>query len=169
MKRIVVVAFGVSTLLGCALPGSARVSQRPEQPLDGPRELAVVGRRGEVVRMLEDKLRACGFRLKRFASVAQMTEAVPDGRIAKYNEATTRYAIETDADVMEQCFGGGYRINHIRVDLLDLRRNEVIMSVQGSGYSEDCPPMSGHVFGDIADAISAAWNKQPNPAAASNE
>jgi hypothetical protein len=110
MNRIFIMAFGLSALVGCALPGGARVSLRAEESLDGPRELSVLGRRDEVVRMLEDQLRVRGVKLKRFASVEQMTEAVPDGRVAKYNQATTRYAVEIDADVMVKCFGGGYRI-----------------------------------------------------------
>ena len=121
--------------------------------------LVIVGRRGELVRHLEDVLRERGFKIKRFASVEQMTEQASDGRVVQYNEASARYALETDADVMVRCFGGGFRIRSIRVDVLDLRNNEVVMSLRGGGYSEDCEPMSGTIFRDVADALLGAWDR----------
>ena len=43
---------------------------------------------------------------------------------------------------------------------LFLRAIETILNVNGSGYSERCPPLDGSIFSDISNAISAAW-KQP--------
>jgi len=33
-----------------------------------------------------------------------------------------------------------------------------ILNVNGSGYSEKCPPVSGTIFSDIANAVNGAWN-----------
>ena len=57
-----------------------------------------------------------------------------------------------------RCLGGGYKFNHISADLVDAATNETILNVNGSGYSEKCPPVSGTIFSDIANAVNGAWN-----------
>lgn len=103
MRRTIRAIAILACASACALPGSMQITQRPEAALTGTHVLAIVGRRGEVVRRLEDVLRDRGFKIKRFASVAQMTEEASDGRVVQYNEASARYALETDADVMVRC------------------------------------------------------------------
>lgn len=56
-----------------------------------------------------------------------------------------------------RCFGGGYKFHSLTAELLDLASNESIASVSGEGYSEDCPPMSGSIFGDIANMVADRW------------
>ena len=142
---------------GCALPGQMTVARRPDQPLHGPRVLAFIGSRGDVADEIEDRLRDKGFRVKRFASVERITRVTSGGQLAQYDEASARYAVETDARVVVRCFGGGYRLTRIRVDVIDLASNEVVLSLKGSGYTEDCEPMSGTIFADVANAISGSW------------
>ena len=60
---------------------------------------------------------------------------------------------------MNRCFGGGYKFDHISTGLVHTATNETILNVNGAGYCENCPPMSGSIFGDIADAVDAAWAK----------
>jgi len=62
-------------------------------------------------------------------------------------------------DWTNRCFAGGYKFDHISTDLVDTVTNETILNINGSGFSENCPPMSGTIFSDIANAIDAAWAK----------
>lgn len=78
-----------------------------------------------------------------------------------FNEAEARYVLviagAAPYDLMNRCFGGGFKFDHITADLVDTETNETLLNVNGSGYSENCPPMSGTIFGDIADAVAEAW------------
>ncbi len=78
-----------------------------------------------------------------------------------YKEASTRFILHIDGyaqnNSMERCFAGGYKFNHIDVELLDTQKNETVFHYSNSGYSENCPPLSGTIFGDIANLTNSAW------------
>ncbi len=110
--------------------------------------------------MLEDQLRARGFRLNRFTSVAHIAEAVPNGRIAKYNEAATRYAIETNADIW--CSASG-------ADTASTASAWTCSTYRSCRCRATGTPRAARRCRATTSAISAAWGVQPNPAAVSNE
>ena len=60
-------------------------------------------------------------------------------------------------DWAHRCFGGGYTFDYINADLIDLASNQTIASIEGRGYSEGCPPMSGTIYGDITKMIVDSW------------
>ena len=60
-------------------------------------------------------------------------------------------------DFAHRCFGGGYNFDYINADLIDLSTNETIASMEGRGFSEKCPPMSGTIFTDINQMIADSW------------
>ncbi len=72
-----------------------------------------------------------------------------------------RYVLETTSDTLVRCFGGGFRLRSLTVELIDVERNEAVYSAEASGYTEKCQPMSGSVFGDIADALMQNWRDTP--------
>ena len=153
----------VAASTACA--GKATFLLKPASPLSGPKELTVLGSRNDVVIAFEDYLRERGFRIKRFISRQVISEREARDRIVTYADAETRYAVEIDADVAAggRCFGGGFRLSYLRMELIDLALNEVVMSARASGYTERCPPMSGTVFHDLVDAIVEAWEANEAP------
>lgn len=147
---------------GCASPGKATTTLAPSAQFEGPKEVAFIGARSDVERSLEDSLRGRGFRIKRFASISRMTAPTAAGEVESYNKSATRYALEVDSDVMDRCFGGGFRFRSLRVDVIDTKQNEIVLSFKTKGYSEKCQPLSGTIFGDIAGRIAAAWTPLPS-------
>lgn len=157
-----VAILGALVTQSCALPGTVSTTLTPTTAFEGPREIAFMGTRTDVERSLEDSLRALGFRIKRFASTTRVTAPTGTGQLEAYNQSASRYAIEVDADVLDRCFGGGFRFTSLRVDVVDTRQNEVVLSLKSKGYSEKCQPMSGTIFGDISRSIAAAWQTPPS-------
>lgn len=107
-----------------------------------------MGNEPDVVRALEEALRSRGFRVKR--QYAQASGAAPQ-----------RYVLETTSDTLDRCFGGGFRLRSLTVELIDAAHHEAVYSAEASGYTEKCQPMSGSVFGDIADALMQNWRDTP--------
>jgi hypothetical protein len=157
MRPYAVLLVVATCVSACAMPGHAVITLQPQAKLSGPKEIAIIGTRGEVETTLEEHLRASGFRIKRFASTSTVSEATSSDRIETYRAASTRYGIETHWSLVDRCFGGGFRFAEFRVDLLDLRENEVVFSTKAKGYSEKCQPMSGSIFGDVATALNTLW------------
>ncbi len=152
-------AFLAAAFSSTACAGKATFSLKPASPLSGPKELTVLGSRNDVVIAFEEHLRERGFRIKRFISRQLISEREDRDQIVTYADAETRYAVEIDAAVAAggRCFGGGFKLSYLRMELIDLAANEVVMSARASGYTENCPPMSGTVFQDLVDAIVEAW------------
>lgn len=149
--RIFFVFFSMSMLIsstGCALPGHVRTRLLTHEAFVGPRVVAVIGNESNVVRALEDALRTRGFRVKR-----QYVRAS--------EEAPPRYVLEVSSSTMVRCFGGGFRLHSISAELIDVARNESVYSAEASGYTENCEPLSGNIFGNIAEALKANWRDAP--------
>lgn len=95
--------------------------------------------------------------------MSRVTERTSSDNVEQYNKAEARYVLIIDGvapyDAMNRCFAGGYRFDYISTDLVDTLSNETILNVNGSGYSEDCPPLNATIFSDIADTVDAAWSK----------
>lgn len=119
------------------------------------------GSRGAWVYEIEKRLRENGFEIKRLASQNSAIEKVSESKTEVYKEASTRYILHIDGyapnNSMERCFAGGYRFTHIDVELLDVVKNETVFHYSNSGYSENYPPLSGTIFGDIAKLTNSAW------------
>ena len=156
MKNILLIlALNFLFLTGC-------VSTKEEatfilEPLDAPKEIALIGTRYPWMTQLETRLRDSGFKIKRFASVSEATEKISETKSETYNEATARVLMVVDGyapnTAMLRCFGGGYQFQFINVELIDVSKNETIATYANSGYSENCPPLSGTIFSDINDMV----------------
>ena len=120
---------------------------------------------GRVVQIseIQNRLKQKGFRVLRWSSRTRVSEQTSATRTESYNQAEARYVLVIDGyapyDWVNRCFAGGYKFDHISTDLVDTVTNETILNINGSGFSENCPPMSGTIFSDIANAIDAAWAK----------
>lgn len=110
---------------------------------------------------IQNRLKQNGFKVLRWSSRTKVTEQTSPNRIETFNEAEARYILVIEGyapyDWANRCFGGGYKFSEISADLVDTKNNETILNVNGSGYSKNCPPMSGTIFADIANAVNAAW------------
>jgi len=46
---------------------------------------------------------------------------------------------------------------YIDAELIDVKTNETVLHYSNSGYSENCPPLSGTIFKDIVEAVTQVW------------
>lgn len=158
MKKIIV-AILVSTLLGACAHNNTVVFT--DSKIDSERVIALDAPRTPWVVEIEARLRKEGFKVMRWSSTTTVQEQTSDSRKEQYRESSTRYVLSVrgyaNSDSMHRCFGGGFDFSELTAELIDTKSNETMFSVTGSGYSENCPPMSGTLFGNITEAIKHAW------------
>jgi hypothetical protein len=159
MKKTMLVLLTAVLIGGCA---TGHVVQISETQIQGPKVIALNAPSAPWVIEIQNQLKAKGFKVLRWSTRTRVTEQTTSNRVEQFNEAEARYVLVVEGfapyDWANRCFGGGYKFSHISADLVDTATNETILNVNGSGYSEKCPPMSGTIFSDIANAVNAAWN-----------
>lgn len=159
MKKLLAI-LTTFALTACA---SGRVVQISDVPVTGPKVIALNAPSAPWVIEIQNKLKQRGFRVLRWSIVSRVTERTSPDTLEEYNKAEARYVLIIDGyapyDKMNRCFAGGYRFDYISTDLVDTVSNETILNVNGAGYSENCPPLSGTIFSDIADAVNGAWSQ----------
>ncbi|MTD33432.1 hypothetical protein [Paludibacterium denitrificans] len=113
---------------------------------------------------IQNRLTQKGFKVLRWSSRTRVAEQTSQNRVEAFNQAEARYILKIDGyapyDWANRCFGGGFWFDQISTDLIDTKTNETILNVNGSGYSENCAPLSGTIFTDIANALDAAWESR---------
>ncbi len=154
-------AIATAALFGCGggLPGKATVEVSPKSALTGPKVVAVMGTRNEVVAALEDALTVLGFSFRHYQNREIMTEPIGQVKVGENLVDNTKYAIEVTPDIFDRCMGGGFQLNSLRVSVVDRLTNELMFRSTAKGRTEKCPPASGSVFHDIASEIDAAWQR----------
>lgn len=149
----------VLILGACVIPGKATVDVSPRAALTGPREVAIMGTRTEVVASLEEAMSAHGFTFRHYVNRERATEPIGQARMGENPNDNTKYAIEVTVDVFDRCMGGGFALASLTVSVIDRASNDLVFRARAKGRTERCPPASGRIFHDIADAIDAAWQK----------
>jgi hypothetical protein len=159
-RQTVALCFGLtSLLLGCGLPGTAKVEVSPQIALTGPKVVAIMGTRTELVAALEEELAKHGFTFKHYQNRDRVTEPLAPVKVGESTTDNTKYAIEVVPDIFDRCVGGGFQLTSLRVSVVDRSSNELMLRSTARGRTEKCPPTSGSIFHDIANAINAVWQK----------
>lgn len=157
MKLITLTIF-ILFITSCA---SGNVMKLQDTKAEGPKVVALDAPSAPWVIEIQNRLKKSGFKVLRWSSTTRVSEKTSDTRVEEFNQAEARYILVIEGfapyDWASRCFGGGYNFRNISVDLVDAKTNETILNVHGSGYSENCPPMSGTIFSDITNAISKLW------------
>ena len=145
-------------LAGCAHNSTTVLS---DKKIEAEKVVALDAPRAPWVTDIETSLRKAGFRVLRWASQKKVTEGQGTGKVEQYQAASTRYVLVIDGqaftDPLNRCFGGGWKFSYLNADLVDTASNETVLSVTGSGFSENCPPLSGRLFTNISEALTNAW------------
>ena len=155
--RFILLAL-LAAFAGCAHNATTVIVDRK---IDEPKIVALDAPRTPWVVEIETRLRQSGFQVLRWASQRRVREQVSGARTEEFREAAARYVLIVDGyaplDAMNRCFGGGYRFDFLTAELVDTMTNETMFSVSGSGFSENCQPMSGNLFSNITAAVKNAW------------
>ncbi len=157
-RAAVLMLFAVASA-ACGLPGKTTLEVAPQAALTGPKIIAIMGTRTEVVMALEDALAEHGFTFKHYQNHDRVTDPVGKAKVGASLDDNTKYAIEVTPDIFDRCAGGGFQLTSLRVSVVDRASNELLMRSTAKGRTEKCPPTSGSIFHDIANAIDAAWQK----------
>jgi hypothetical protein len=158
-RRRIVLQLMIVTLGACGLPGKTTLEVSPKAALTGPKVVAVMGTRTELVAALEDALAEHGFTFRHYQNRERMTEPVGQVKMGESTVDNTKYAIEVTPDIFDRCSGGGFLLTSLRVSVIDRSSNELMLRSTAKGRTEKCQPTSGSVFHDIASAIDAVWQK----------
>lgn len=157
-QRLLVITILALVVTGCA---TGHVTQVSDAKVSGPKVIALDAPSAPWVIEIQNRLKQSGFKVLRWSSRVRVTEQTERDRLEQYNKAEARYVLVINGfapyDWANRCFGGGYKFSTISVDLVDVQTNETILNINGSGYSENCPPLSGSIFQDITDAVQRAW------------
>jgi hypothetical protein len=154
---------------GCAggAPGKPVLEVAPKSALTGPKVIAVMGTRNEVVGALEEAMAVHGFTFVPYENRERLAapggalgagRGVPAARAAGVSD-NAKYALEITPDVSERCLGGGFILKSLTVSVIDRATNELMLRSSASGRTEKCAPVSGDTFHAIANSIDAAWQK----------
>jgi len=158
MRNILPICIVVFLIISCVSTRTKDVFI--EEKITAPKVIAVSDSREPWVYEIEKRLRKNGFTIKRMASQNVTVEQSPD-KAEIYKEASARFILNINGyapnTTMTRCFGGGYRFEYINIELIDVRTNETVLHYSNSGYSENCPPLSGTIFTDITQLITEAW------------
>jgi hypothetical protein len=138
----------------CGLPGKTTLEVSPQAALSGPKVVAVMGTRTDLVAALEDALAERGFTFTHYQNREPIKAPMGQNPVPD-----ARYALEVTPDIFDRCVGGGFQLTSLRVSVIDRNDNSLMLRSTAKGRTEKCPPTSGSIFHDIAAAIDAAWQK----------
>jgi len=162
VSRIQVKLFTLCVVVLC-LFGCAHTAKDVmlDQRIKAPKVIAMAGSHAPWVYEIQKRLKKKGFKIKRMASQNVAIQKSSDTKTEIYNEASARFILRVDGSApdgaMFRCFAGGWKFNYINVELIDVQTNEAVLHYSSSGYSENCPPLSGHIFTDIEEMVVNAW------------
>jgi hypothetical protein len=151
--------IAVFVTAACGLPGKFTLEVAPQAALTGPKAVAVMGTRTDVVAALEDALADRGFTFTHYENRERGGGPGGQARMGAKLVPSTKYALEVTPDIFDRCIGGGFQLTSLSVSVVDREDNALLLRATAKGRTEKCPPTSGTVFHDIAAAIDAAWQK----------
>ena len=158
-RALIAPLLGVLAFGACGLPGKTTLEVSPSSPLTGPKVVAIMGTRTELVVAFEDALAEHGFTFVRYQNRNRITGPAGQVKMGETLVDDTKYAIEVTPDIFDRCIGGGFQLTSLRVSVIDRSDNSLMLRSTAKGRTEKCPPTSGTIFHDIASAIDAAWRK----------
>lgn len=160
MKKFLAITSLCVLITACATGQKTVLS---DKRIDEPKVIALDAPRTPWTIEIETRLKKAGFKVLRRSTLRKVTEQVTEQRGEQFNEATANYVLVIEGsallDVMHRCFGGGYKFDYINAELVDVRANETLVSINGSGYSEGCQPLAGSIYQDIVDGVTSIWAK----------
>lgn len=159
--RPAVSVLSVVLSLGLAACATGTSTNLAGTKAEGPKIVALDAPRTPWVVEIESRLRREGFQVLRWSSTSRIREQTSETRNEEFRKSATRYVLVIDGyaplDPMNRCMGGGFNFSYLTVELVDTKANETIISINGTGYSENCPPLSGSIFADVVKSIASAW------------
>jgi hypothetical protein len=159
MKRVkaMLVVAGAVFLSGCVMLSSSPVTVNKLSNADKGSKVVTIMNSTPYLADMSVALAENGFKVKPMPTQQQVVEIQGEGKVAKYNEATTRWGItlQTQFSGMK-CAFTDFDIHHFTLMLTDIHTNEVVLVLKQKGSDGPCTTVEP-VFGTLAKALSENW------------
>ena len=149
MKNLIIIIVSAVVLAGCAARGDVVVLN--DEKITSAKLIGLDAPSAPWVAQIERRLKTRGFTVKRISrdETRALTATWADYILVLDGAYETGWG--------RRCLGGGLIFEYLNADLVNLKTNESVLSVYGQGYSENCGPLSGTIYGDIVKAVSDKW------------
>ena len=160
-KKLFLTLIIVMNITGCV---STKVSEiYTTEKINAEKVIALVGQRQAWMSQFEIRLRQNDYKVKRFASVRDITEKINETTEETYPDIGVNAILVIDAYAsntsLTRCFGGGFEFKYINTEIIDPIKNETLATYSNAGYSEDCPPFSGTIFTDVINQLNSLFDE----------
>ena len=144
-------------LAGCVMMSSGPVAvSNLSNPEKGKKTVTFLNKTPYIAEM-SIALAENGFVVKPMPTQQQITEIQSTSRIAKYNEATTRWGISLQTQYSGmKCAFTDFDIHHFTLMLTDIETNQVVLVLKQKGSDGPCTTVEP-VFGTLAKALADNW------------
>lgn len=155
--KIILGLFCTLVLNACVMLSSSDVTVKTlSKPEKGPKVVTFLNATPYIADM-SVALAENGFTVMPMPTQQEITELQARGRVARYNEASTRWGIS----IMTQysgmtCAFTDFEIHHFTLMLTDIATNEVVMVLKQKGSDGPCTTVKP-VFGTLAESLSKNW------------
>jgi len=157
-KRIITLLIATALLTGCV------TSKGVEKLQDfSPKSKTLILTNPSV---FDSKIRVAlakkGFKVLKYASIKKIISKGNETDIAQiYNKAEARYGLTFYWEQVDRCIGASGKLVDGTFEISDLRTNEVLMVVEGGGWTGNCVDIFayGNVFDNLAGSLSESWMK----------
>lgn len=152
MKKIFLI-MAMCVLSGCLFNMHAKEDFMNPKHIGGVKEVTIKTGGQPWGAEVERELRARGFKVVRYNTTARFES--DDGEHVVFAKVKTRLFLDVKGSFNKSnpCWGGGYMFYYINAELVDTHNSETIAYYSNKGPSEDCPPLSQPIFGDIAAMV----------------
>jgi hypothetical protein len=143
--------FLLVLLSGCVAPLAVSTVRAPLAPLAQPNVIAFLDAGASPMNSARERFQ---FELERAGF-----------QVARLVRDDVPYALEIRGDG-EPCSGGGWNVSWVDVSVVDLRMNRTVLTVRGSGATEDCllaldkisrKPIYGTLYATVARELARGW------------
>lgn len=97
-----------------------------------------------------------GFKVKKYASVDRITTKSEEEDVS-FNQAEARYGIEFHWDQENYCLINNGKMINAFIEVVDLRKNEVVLLIERGGWTQNCGIHKGNLFRDLAKDLNSFW------------
>lgn len=155
--RLSLLGLVVWLLAGCVMMSSGPVTvSNLSNPEKGKKIVTFLNKTPYIAEM-SIALAENGFVVKPMPTQQQITELQNPNRIAKYNEATTRWGISLQTQYSPmKCAFTDFDIHHFTLMLTDIETNQVVLVLKQKGSDGPCTTVEP-VFGTLAKALANNW------------
>lgn len=157
MKNFIIVSLFIF-ISGCA--AGLSVDRISDIPIDAKNKEIAFLNHSRYDPEIKKALAKNGFTFKPMATQRKITNMITDKSTEEYNESAARYGlILHEGEIVDRCIGGKARkYDEFSFEIVDIAENESILFINKGGWTNDCFPVKGTLFNDLAKELANNWH-----------